>query len=68
MPKITVAMLKDQTGTPDPRPFLHCCVCGGAYSANAGDYFMAPPDHVFRCHGVPMALMTAKRVLTLVSA
>lgn len=46
---VTVAMLKDQTGSKGPRPFLYCVKCGGEYSANSGDYFMARPDTVMKC-------------------
>lgn len=49
--------LKDQIDTKGPRPILYCPVCGAEYSAHAGDYFLARPDHVFECCGEPMLLV-----------
>jgi hypothetical protein len=65
--RVTVENLKDQIGAEYPRPFLYCRKCGAEYSANAGDYFMARPGHVFKCCKVNMLLVTAKRVLTEVN-
>jgi hypothetical protein len=56
--KTTVADLKNQTGTPGPRALLYCSNCGAEYSANAGDYFAADPNHVFKCCRRNMALVT----------
>lgn len=28
---------------------LFCPTCGDKWAASRGDYFMASPDHVFRC-------------------
>jgi hypothetical protein len=46
---IRVKDLKDQLGTNGPRPFLYCRYCEREYSAHAGDYFMLPDSHVFKC-------------------
>lgn len=51
---VRVADLQDQTGKPSPRAVLHCYQCGCDYSANRGDYFALPGDHVFTCCGEPM--------------
>lgn len=61
---VRVKDLVAQTGTPFPRPFLHCAVCGERFSADLGDYFAADPETVLRCCGEPMRLVTAKTVLT----
>jgi hypothetical protein len=46
-----------------PEPFLMCTgECGCTFSANSGDYFLYPKEHVFTCCGDPMSLMT-KRVV-----
>lgn len=52
-----VSDLKDQTGTND-NSILHCECCGDDYSANKGDYFLYPADHVFTCCGEEMILAT----------
>ena len=52
MAKITVGSLKNQTGEVGPHPFLYCPSCHNEFSANAGDYFMLPLSHVFKC-GTP---------------
>ena len=57
---IRVRDLKDQIGSVGPRPFLYCPKCDAEYSANSGDYFMFSPDHIFRCHGVNMLLVTKR--------
>ena len=62
--RVRVSDLRDQIGSQGPRPFLKCFVCGNESSANAGDYFMAPPDHVFRCCDRNMKLVTSKVVYT----
>ena len=54
---ITVADLKDQTGTPNPSPFLYCDDCGAEWSANKGDYFTHARDYVFTCCEQPMRLV-----------
>ena len=38
-----------------PISFLYCRKCGGEYSANAGDYFMAP-DTAMKCCRTNMVL------------
>ncbi len=59
---ITVADLKEQTDTPEPRPVLHCFACGEDFSANKGDYFNRPETYPFFCCDKPMELAT-KRVV-----
>lgn len=62
---IKVSDLKDQIGMSGPRPFLKCFVCGGEYSANKADYFMAyNPEHVFTCCDENMSLVTKREVFT----
>ncbi len=58
---IKVKDLRDQIGTND-RSLLWCPKCGEENSANAGDYFMANPETVFKHCGVNMRLVT-KRVV-----
>jgi hypothetical protein len=41
---------------------LYCPSCGGAYSANRGDYFWMPADKVFRCGGDRTPLELRERV------
>ena len=46
--------MKDQTGVygkDRDRKILHCPVCDSEFSGNAGDYFMFPDNHVFKCFG-----------------
>ena len=52
--QITVGELVNQVGQAGPRAILHCRECGGEFSANAGDYFQLPKDHVMRCCGKPL--------------
>lgn len=59
---VKVSDLKDQTGVPGPHPFLHCWECSSAFSANKGDYFMHPADHIFTCCGENMSLVTSRVV------
>jgi hypothetical protein len=54
---IKVKDLRDQIGT-DDTSLLYCPKCGAEYSANAGDYFMANPETVFKHCGVNMQLVT----------
>ena len=61
MKPVTVGSLKNQTGEAGPHPFLYCHCCGGEYSANAGDYFMASGDTVLKCCDEPM-ILAVKRV------
>jgi len=60
--RITVADLKDQINTPYPRAFLKCLHCGAEYSANAGDYWDRPLNHVFKCCGRNMRRVTESTV------
>lgn len=62
MKYVRVRDLKCQIGSQYPRPTLLCLECGGEYSADAGDYFMARPDTVMRCCERPMALVTRSTV------
>ena len=63
---IRVSDLKNQIGIKmqGPISFLFCRKCGGEYSANAGDYFMARPDTVMKCCRTNMVLMTKREVYT----
>lgn len=61
---ITVGDLKDQLGTPSPRPVLYCRYCGAEYSAHAGDYWNLPAGRVFRCCGRPMVRVIKSTVIT----
>lgn len=65
---IRVSDLPNLTGTKrtEPDPFLYCEVCGDHYSANAGDYWAVPKDHVFTCCDEPMRLV--REVTQLVDA
>lgn len=54
--------LKNQLGTPDPRPILLCNACGQEYSANSGDYWNVDPDYVFKHCGKNMRLVIKKIV------
>lgn len=62
--KVTVADLTDHIGLVGKRPFLFCARCGVEESGNRADYFMAKPEHVFRCCGLNMSLMTKETVYT----
>ena len=55
---IKVKNLKGQVGMNGSIPFLYCINCGGKYSANAGDYFIANPEYIFTCCEEPMRLVT----------
>ena len=59
---VKVKDLREQIGMKGPHPLLHCTVCGGDYSANAGDYFMANPDTVLKCCEFPMVLAVKQTV------
>lgn len=59
---VKVSDLKDQTGTPGPHPFLYCPWCDGHFSANKGDYFNYPREHIFICCKEPMRLCTSRIV------
>jgi hypothetical protein len=61
MKAVRVKDLKDQIGTND-RSLLLCPKCGEENSANAGDYFMADPEAIFKHCGVNMQLVT-KRIV-----
>lgn len=38
-------------------PSLYCTICGGEYSANRGDYFIANPETVMKCCGLALKLV-----------
>jgi hypothetical protein len=59
---VTVGDLKNQTGTKGERPQLYCEECGAEFSANAGDYWNAPKDHVFTCCEQPMQLVFRRTI------
>lgn len=48
---IRVKDLKNQTSERGPHPILLCRMCGGEYSANAGDYFLLPAQQIMKCCG-----------------
>ena len=52
---IKVSDLTDQTWA-NNRTVLYCDCCGARASANKGDYFNLPNEHVFRCCNGPMRL------------
>ena len=49
--------LKDQILTND-NAIMVCNVCGSECSANAGDYWNYPDNHVFTCCGKVMSIVT----------
>ena len=49
----TAVRVRDLPEHPRPGVMLYCYRCGGEWSATRGDYFMAAPDHVFRCEHCP---------------
>ena len=59
MEPIKVKHLRDQIGTND-RAILYCPKCGEENSANAGDYFMANPETIFKHCNVNMALVVKR--------
>ena len=59
---VRVSNLKDQIGSAYPRPILYCARCGGEYSANKGDYFMARPDTILKCCKYPMSLVVKRTI------
>ncbi len=64
---VQVKDLKDQTGTAEPRPILHCQICNSEYSANKGDYFPYAEDHVLTCCEQPLELVVKKVVFVPVA-
>lgn len=60
--------VQDLPDTSYTRALLRCQTCGGEYSAYRGDYFMADPQTVMRCHGRPLQLVTKRVVYEEVSA
>lgn len=68
---VRVADLPEFHGLQGPRPILYCDHCGGEFSANRGDYFLAAPGTIMRCTGAegdphdaePMRLITKRVVL-----
>lgn len=48
----------------DDRKILHCPECDAEYSGNAGDYFMAPSDHVFHCSECGCEMELVNKVVT----
>lgn len=41
---------------------LYCNECGGEYSADSSDYFMARDTYEFKCCEMPLALITKKTI------
>lgn len=60
---VTVGDLRDQTVRRGAREVLFCERCGTTNSANAGDYWNSPSDHVFRCCGLRMRLVVKRTIL-----
>jgi hypothetical protein len=56
--RVTVADLP----TRSTDAFLLCPKCHAQCSADAGDYWDRPKDHVFKCCGRNMRLVTARTV------
>ncbi len=54
-------------GWQGPIPFLYCPMCRAEVSAQHGDYFMLPDDHVFICSETcgfaPLALVTKRTII-----
>lgn len=46
---ITPVTVSDLPESPTYGTLLYCPRCGEEYSANKGDYFWLPDDHVFEC-------------------
>ena len=57
---VKIKDLKDQIGTTGPRSFLYCRRCGNESSGNAGDYWNAKPEYVFKCCNSNMLLVTKR--------
>ena len=64
---VKVKDLPDRIGSNGPRELLYCPQCGAEYSACKGDYFMASPEHVFRCCRRNMLLVTKREVYSEVA-
>ena len=64
MPNVAVRVkdLQDHIGKTGPHPLLLCCVCGGEYSANVGDYFLVSPETVLKCCGLPMTCVFKRTI------
>ena len=45
---VRVKQLRNQIGTIGPREVIYCPTCFIEYTANAGDYWSASPEYVFR--------------------
>ncbi len=54
--KAVMHNLSDEVLRPTGRT-MYCRVCGGRYSASAGDYWYASANHVFTCCGQAMELV-----------
>jgi hypothetical protein len=64
MPRlIHVKDLPDLTGTrrSEPDPSLFCQNCSCSWSANKGDYFNLPKDHIFTCSECKEPLMLVRK-------
>lgn len=57
-----VGDLKDQIGTPSPRPVLLCQCCGETYSADKSDYFIFGDSHVLTCCEEPLIRVTKRTI------
>lgn len=59
--EVTIKDLKDQILTSD-KSLLYCFGCGVEFSANKGDYWNIPENHIFTHCGENMQLVTKKTV------
>jgi hypothetical protein len=59
---LRVRDLEQQVGSAPKHPgaFLRCDTCTGEYSANAGDYFLAPLSTVLLCCGRHLVRVTQR--------
>jgi hypothetical protein len=62
---VKVKDLQNQSDNRNP-PVLYCASCGSTWSAHAGDYFMLPAEHVFKCCRRNMKLGVMERIFRTV--
>jgi hypothetical protein len=54
--------LRDQILTSD-RKILHCPICDGEWSGNAGDYWNVPENHIFTCPNCECELELVEKII-----
>lgn len=59
---VKVKHLKSYIGKAGPRPILYCFCCGSEYSADAGDYFLCPPEEILKCCDLDLELVYKRTV------